>query len=226
MNRKAKALNRINNALDKAILPENQEDLTNLICYLRVAKLSEYDQEFVRRDLTEMVLAAQQRGEGIRSVIGEDYKAFCDDIIASLPARTRSQKVLAFLDTLCLSLSILGAVSLLFADGTLALLQALFARQPLHPEISITLSTVALTGMILVIASALVMWICKKSLQPENHGRQFRRKAFLLGAGWMAVCLLVTWFGRGVLFTAPIWAVCAVIILLYAAHRVLDNLEL
>lgn len=63
MNRKTKELNRSNNALDQQISPENREAFTDMICYLRGAKISAYHQELVRYDLTEMVLSAQQRGE-------------------------------------------------------------------------------------------------------------------------------------------------------------------
>lgn len=97
MNRKTKELNRSNNALDQQISPENREAFTDMICYLRGAKISAYHQELVRYDLTEMVLSAQQRGEKIREVIGEDYKGFCDNVIASLPPETRRQRIIDFL---------------------------------------------------------------------------------------------------------------------------------
>ena len=55
MNRKTKELNRSNNALDQQISPENREAFTDMICYLRGAKISAYHQELVRYDLTEML---------------------------------------------------------------------------------------------------------------------------------------------------------------------------
>lgn len=42
MNRKTKELNRSNNALDQQISPENREAFTDMICYLRGAKISAY----------------------------------------------------------------------------------------------------------------------------------------------------------------------------------------
>ena len=48
MNRKTKELNRSNNALDQQISPENREAFTDMICYLRGAKISAYHQELVR----------------------------------------------------------------------------------------------------------------------------------------------------------------------------------
>ena len=101
MNKKAKKLNQQNNCLDRRILPENQEIFTNMICYLRGADISDYEIERVRQDLTEMVLSAQKRGEPITALFDGDYKQFCDDVIEALPPRTRWEKALDALDTMC-----------------------------------------------------------------------------------------------------------------------------
>ena len=73
---KIKELNKKNNLLDKEILEENQEIFTDIICYIRSADLSDYDVEVVRRDLTEMIIEAQERGEKVTSLFSGDYKEY------------------------------------------------------------------------------------------------------------------------------------------------------
>ncbi|XOQ43919.1 MAG: hypothetical protein ACFWTN_05640 [Clostridium sp.] len=78
MNKQVKQLKRLNNKLEEQLNEKNREAYTDIICYLRVANISEYNQEIIRQDLLEMVLSAQERGENIQTVIGEDYRTFCD----------------------------------------------------------------------------------------------------------------------------------------------------
>lgn len=40
----------------------------------------------------------------------------------------------------------------------------------------------------------------------------------------MAVFLLIAWLGRATLFTANIFIACAVVLVLYIAHKVLSQL--
>jgi DNA-binding ferritin-like protein (Dps family) len=80
MNKQVKQLKRLNNKLEEQLNEENREAYTDIICYLRVANISEYNQEIIRQDLLEMVLSAQERGENIQTVIGEDYRTFCDGV--------------------------------------------------------------------------------------------------------------------------------------------------
>ena len=96
MNKQTRELNRINNDLDKLLYLENNSAMTDIICYLRGANISEYNQEIIRQDLLEMVLSAQERNENIQTVIGTDYKTFCDDIIATFPPKSLKEKIIEF----------------------------------------------------------------------------------------------------------------------------------
>lgn len=55
---------------------------SNLALYIR-CELTEEDGEEVINDVLEILLGAQSRNEDVHSVIGDDYKTFCDDIINS-----------------------------------------------------------------------------------------------------------------------------------------------
>lgn len=224
MNKKTKELNRINNSLDKQVNPENKEAFTDMICYLRGANISGYHQELVRHDLTEMVLSAQQRGENIRSVIGEDYQAFCDDVIASLPPATPKQRIIDFFDIVCWSLSILGAINIVIANETIALLHNLISGNPLNYQISVSIGSVVSVGMIVTAAIVIVEIFMKNAFQIGKKKKHDKLMAFLIGGGLMAVFLLVAWLGQATLFTVNILIACAVVLVLYIAHKVLSQL--
>ena len=223
MNQKTRELNRSNNALDKQINAENQEAFTNMICYLRAAKISPYHQELVRQDLTEMVLSAQQRGENIRSVIGTDYKAFCDDVISNLPPETRKQQVIDFFDTVCGCLSILGLINIIMSSDTIHLIRNALIGKPLNFLISVSLGSVISAGIILPAAFVITTAILKNSFETKQVTRH-RLKAFMIGAGPMLLFLLIAWFGQRTLFKINILIACGVVLAFYAAHKVLERI--
>ncbi len=96
MSNKLEKLRKLNNNLDKKINKENQPMFTDVICYIRSGNISAFNQEMVRRDLSEMVLSAQNRGENITDVIGGDFKEFCDEVIANLPPKTAKEKWIGY----------------------------------------------------------------------------------------------------------------------------------
>lgn len=224
MNKKTKELNQLNNELDKRISAKNQEAFTDMICYLRGANISEYHQEVVRQDLMEMILSAQNRGEDIQSVVGGDYKVFCDDIIANSPTRSRREKVLDFFDIIFWCLSILGAINIAIANETIALIRNLVAGKPLSFEISVSLGSVISAGIIIAAAFVIVEILLKNSFQTGKRNDGSRIKAFLMGAGLMVVFLLIAWFGKTPLFTVNIIIACAFVLALYIVHRILAGL--
>lgn len=83
MNKKWKQLNKKNTNQEKLITAENDKIYTPLIIYLRGSHIPEYEQERVRQDLINITLSAQERGESLAAVIGDDYQQFCDEIIAA-----------------------------------------------------------------------------------------------------------------------------------------------
>lgn len=230
MNRKTRELNRSNNDLDQQINAENREAFTDMICYLRVSKISAYHQELVRHDLTEMVLSAQQRGENIREVIGEDYKGFCDNVIASLPPETRRQRIMNFFDTLCWCLSILGLINIVISNETIMLIRNAVTGKPLDFSISISLGSLIVIGIILAAAFVIVEVITKKSFQIGKGKKGHRTKTFaiaagLTGAGITAAVLAITiWLGRVTLVTVNLWIACSIVLALYVVHKILDRI--
>lgn len=225
MNKPTKELRQINNELDKQVNPENANPLTDIICYLRGSNISEHDQEVIRHDLLEMILSAQKRGENIQSVIGEDYKVFCDNIIASLPPQSLREKMLGFFSTIFLSMSILGLINIITSKDTILLIRNFIKGEPSSLQIAFSIGSLITYGMIIAAAFIIVHIICKKSFQQEkkqNTVKLFFRYA-LIGVAIMAIFLFLAWIGREILFTLNIFVACTLVLLLYIAHKILAS---
>ncbi len=94
MNKLTRQLRDENNELEKQLSVETNEILTDIVVYIRCANISEYEQERVRRDIYDMLLEGERRGQSVSDIIGDDYKAFCDSVISEVPQLTAAQKVL------------------------------------------------------------------------------------------------------------------------------------
>lgn len=222
MNKQTKELNRLNNELDKQLDAENDKVLTDMICYLRVANISEYDQEVIRQDLLEMVLSAQKRGENIKAVIGEDYKVFCDNIIASIPPQSIKEKFMGVLSTVFLCTSILGIINIITSKDTIFLIRNIITGEPLNFQIAVSIGSLITYGMIIVAAFMIVRVICKTSF--KHAKKENKVKLFIIGAGIMAIFLFLAWIGRDTLFTMNIFASCVLVLVLYIAHKILARI--
>ncbi len=223
MNKQTKELYRINNELNKQVNDENNEALTAMICYLRGANISEYNQEIIRQDLLEMTLSAQKRGDGIQTVVGEDYKVFCDDIIFSIPPRSIKEKLLEFLDIVCYVLSFLGAINIIVSAETIVIIRNFIIGKPLNFNISFSLGSIISSCIVIVAVFIIVKVIIKNAFKIGKNKNANNIKLFFLGVGVMAVFKSIHWLGRATLFTVNIFVVCAVTIALYIVHWILDR---
>ena len=164
MNRRTKKLLLENNQLEEQLTRENNRMMTDIIVYLRASNTTAYQQECVRRDITEMVLEGQRRGAPMEEVIGEDYKAFCDAVLSEVPKRTLRQRILSAVGSGCLYVDILaviwlvfGAIGWLLGDGS-------------WPWLAVTAGDLIALVAILGASIGLVEYICKNSFD-ENLGK-------------------------------------------------------
>ena len=164
MNRRTKQLLQENNRLEEQLTGENNRMMTDIIVYLRASNTTAYQQECVRRDITEMVLEGQRRGAPMEEVIGEDYKAFCDAVLSEVPKRTLRQRVLSavgagclYVDVLALIWLVFGAIGWLLGDGS-------------WPWLAVTAGDLIALVAILGASIGLVEYICKNSFD-ENLGK-------------------------------------------------------
>ena len=215
MNRKTKKLLQENNLLEGQLTPENNRTMTDLIVYLRASNTTAYQQECVRRDITEMVLEGQRRGETMEAVIGEDYKAFCDAVLSEVPKRTAGQRILSALGCGCLYVDVLaviwlafGAIGWLLGEGT-------------YPWLTVTAGNLVALAAILAASIGLVEYICKNAFD-ENLGKSkvIPILLALLVAGLVAGSVLL----RGiVLFRMHFLLALGLIAALYGAHKALEE---
>ncbi|MBF4695980.1 hypothetical protein [Fusibacter ferrireducens] len=223
MNKRTKKLNQINNALDKKLNKSNDIVLTDIMCYLRVANISEYHQEVVRHDLLEMVLSAQERNEDIQTVIGEDYKIFCDDVITSLPSKTLQENIFELFDIFFHSTSILGAITLAMASETYALIKNTITNSPKNFQLSISIFQVGAYFATIIGAYILVQVVFGNALEHKAEAKHTTLKTFVKGASFMALLLFLAWIGKKTLFTINIVVLLLIVISSYLIHKLLSN---
>ena len=87
MTQDEKALKKRNNRRDAQLCRANKEYMTKIICYLRDEDVPDRQVEDIRQDITDMLLDAQERGEKAETVLGEDYRTFCGEILESIRDR-------------------------------------------------------------------------------------------------------------------------------------------
>lgn len=223
MNKQTEELNRLNNQLEEQVSPENDIVLTDITCYLRGANISIYHQEVVRHDLLEMIVSAQKRGEDVKTVIGGDYKVFCDEIIENLPPRSKGEKVKEYLDILCSALSILFLINILVANGTTEIVRSLFSGKETEYHIPVTVGSVMSCILIVIFAYGIVTYIMNHSFEIGTI-KLGKTKILGVGIAVVAVFVLIAWFGKATLFTINIFVALFVTLLLFLGHKALEKI--
>ena len=217
MHKETKKLLRENNQREKLLSKDSQNAMTDIVVYLRGRDLSQYHQEEVRRDIQEMVLEAEGRGETMESIIGGDYKTFCDEIVSAFPPRSKKEKVLEQLDIL---LSAWGILMVIW------LVKSLVFNGMTGP-LTLTLGQLISWVVILVVAEAIVWWVTRTAFdQPKETGKvKTFVKVWILGALVLAAILLPTIFITVPLVTIPLSVAVVVTILPFLALQVLGRVR-
>ncbi|WP_347488568.1 hypothetical protein [Desulfoscipio sp. XC116] len=199
MTNQLKRLRRENNTLDKQVLQENNTILTNMVCYLRSSRLCEYDIEIIRKELTGMALEAQLRGESFGNMVGEDFRAFCDELMKSGRQKTRCEKILELVTILTWGLGILFVIELFFS---LTLFNLFKPGPDIMPVTSGFLLSTLLT---LVFVYGLYYSITRKAFELSGHDRK-TKTIFILGfsASWTAIVLIKVLM-KTVIFSITFW---------------------
>lgn len=213
MNRRTKELLAENNALERGLNAENSKILTDIVVYLRTAPVSEYQQELVRRDITHMMLDGQARGASMQEVLGDDYQAFCDQVLAALPPMSMLSRILAATGNLSYYLAILSGIWLVFQ-----LLSNVLTQAGLY--VCITVGDVLGGAAIVAAASLTVFWICRFSFQEDGP-----RLKILVGSTFLLcfACLVASFFLQTVLFELHALVVLIGILLLFVLHKLLEE---
>lgn len=212
MSREARMLRNENNELEKQLDDKTNEILTNIVVYIRSANISDIDQETVRRDITQMLIDACVRGETADDVIGGDYKAFCDAIIAEIPKLSTKGRIMTairdILPALCLLIGIWAVFSVV---------EQIINGLPWY------LTPVSVTDILggaamLALAFTVVVYITKNS---------FRAKPavlvcliLLIVAAALCAALLIP---NEIIFSPSLAADAALVAVIFGAYKIIDN---
>lgn len=165
MTKQCKELLKYNNKREKEINKINERIYTDMIVYLRGSDMTEYNQELIREDLITMILEGQERGDDIEKVIGNNYKDICDEIIETMPKKTKLQKLGSVIETTLASIWILGAISII---------KTLIGNLFNHEESwNFILSIGDLINMLIIIllANFIVNYVCKTAFQYSDKNK-------------------------------------------------------
>lgn len=189
-------LRKENNLLDKQLSKENNSIMTDMVCYLRSSDLCEYDIEIIRKELTGMALEAQLRSEKFSDVVGDDYKALCDELMKNGRQKTLYEKALEILYVLVFGAGTLFLVEILFSSTIINIVKFGQFAMPITSGFLVT------TFITVVIAFSVYNYFTKNSFELSNHNRK-TQIIFIIGftAVWTAVLLIRVFMGNTVLWS-------------------------
>lgn len=212
---------RKNNELSKKLTPENDEIYTNIVCYLRVSGLDELETEEIIHDILGMFLEAQERGEKIEQVIGDDYQAFCDSIIeAAQPKRFSWRRLFSDLEIVVIVIALLCLL-----DIVLLYLPQMFKQGRLILDFQVSLGYLINTAIILLASVSIFKYIGKTSFKyskEKQQGHGWKQYVLL----WVIMSCIVALLGLiryilnpVVFFSVKIYYLAAVLVVLYILLR-------
>ena len=212
MNKRIKILRNESEQMAEKISKDGRQVLEDMVLYIRGVDISAYDQERVRRDITQMILDGEQRGESASSVIGEDYHVFCDSVLEEIPRLTGGHKVMLCVRDICGAMSVLA---LLYGGLYLALAAGygdLNAVGPAYIEVTL--------GKLLqfVIIAAAATWIARIYYRDPYKSRYKEYARIIVSVGIVillsqcaATALKQTLFIMHAVFLVPIAIILLII---------------
>lgn len=217
MSRKSRHLRKINNAMGDRIDPADFDTMTDIVCYLRSTSLTAMQQEEVRRDIIDMLIDGRRRGWTASDIIGGDYRAFCDEIVAAIAPVSLWQRALGWGG---MALAALATVSWIML--VVGVIDA--AKQDMLPNVPVSIGLLVAFVMYAVLAVGLVRIITRHALDfASSHAK----------LGWRKVAIWVT-YGLGLAvgttvatfvtasFTVPAAALAAIAVILTILAVLLD----
>ena len=212
MSREVRILRDENNELEKRLDDKTNEILTDIVVYIRSANISDIDQETVRRDITQMLIEARGRGETADNVIGGDYKAFCDAIIAEIPKLSAKQRIMTAIRDTLPALGLLIDIWVVFS----------VAEQIINGETwyvtPVSVTDILGGAAMLILATLIVVYITKNSF----NAKPAALVCLILLITAVALCAALLLPSR-IIFSPNIAADAALVIVIFAAHKIIDN---
>lgn len=216
MNKATKQLLEENNQREKELSPDNQKVLTDIVAYLRGSSTPILQQEQVRRDITEMLLEGEARGQSAQTIIGTNYQAFCDEILAELPKRSMKQRIVYALSTVSLSAAVLLSIRLVFF-----LVEAPFQNRAFTPWFPMTLGQLLGGIMLISYSYSLVEHICRNSFEDRNPSRLQVISFFVCIGLFFIFCVSL----QQIMFSLHAGIAAVLVVVLYLIYKVTDRME-
>lgn len=212
MSREARMLRDENNKLEKQLDDKTNDILTDIVVYIRSANISDIDQENVRRDITQMLIDARGRGENADNVIGGDYKAFCDAIIAEIPKMSTKKRVMTAIRDTLPALGVLIGIWAVFSVIEQIINGATWYVTP------VSVTDILGGAAMLILATLIVVYITKNSFNAKPAALVCL--ILLITAVVLCAALLLP---NRIIFSPNIAADAALVIVIFAAHKIIDN---
>ncbi|MGO5096644.1 DUF1048 domain-containing protein [Agathobaculum sp. LCP25S3_E8] len=197
------------------LLPTPDEHIFKKITtYIRTAPINAYQQESLRRDILQMLLDAEAHGQTAEAVIGADYRAFCDSVIAEVPPLTRRERCLYGLRGALLTAYFLIAYWLI----------PIFGRLPQSwPMMPVTTGNLVGAALVILIMITLSLFTRYFSHNPLTQLYSSSMKVRLLFLPWFLLYLIASAFLRTTVFSVNFPAAVAVLAMLLLLHRWIDR---
>ncbi|MGB4504391.1 MAG: DUF1048 domain-containing protein, partial [Syntrophaceticus sp.] len=208
--------------LSEKLTPKNHEIYTDIDFYLMTSSLDELETEEILQEIIGMFLEAQQRGEDIEKVIGEDYQSFCDSIIESAqPKKFPWQKAFRYLEIVILVFGCLWVIDLISNY-----LSQMIINGRLILDYQVNLGFLLVAAINTLAAVLIVNYIGKKSFKLRKDKDRIKNKLILVVAfiGIVVLDVLVMQNTESyVLFSLKVYYMAAVIIGLYLPVKVFNK---
>ena len=216
MNKATKQLLEENNRRGEQLTPENQKILVDIVAYLRGSSASTYQQELVHRDILDMLQEGEARGQTAAQVIGEDYQAFCDEILAELPKRSAGQQTVYGLSVVSLSAAVLLSIRLVFF-----LVEAPFQNRAFTPWFPMTLGQLLGGIMLITYSYSLVEHICRNSFEDRDPSRLQVISFFVCIGLFFIFCVSL----QQIMFYLHAGIAVVLIAVLFLIYKITDRME-
>ena len=224
MNRETRELNRLNNETEELLSEEARRYLTDIVCWLRMKNVEDYQVEMIRNDVTDLLLQAGQRGESPLEALG-DVETFCRSLLPGVRRKSAGQVAWEYLVSTLYALFIFSGITMVFSTVE-KVAWALRSGAAFDWRWDITggnlAAWLALTGAVYL----LLAWIMATPLAGKP-ARQSKAKSFFLGAALMGGCLLLAWWSKtflpGVAVSLPAVPAAAGYALVLLAYRLLSR---
>lgn len=172
--------------------------------YIRTAPINGYQQECIRRDILHMLLDADAQGRTAEDVLGADYRAFCDSVIAEAPPLTSRERLL---------IGLRGALLTACFLIIYWLIPVIWQLRQSWPILPVTVGNLVGAALIVLIMLTLALLTRYFSRGPLTQLYNSSMKVRLLFLPWFLLYLAASLFLRATVFSVYFPAAIAALVL-------------